>query len=165
MSSFNYAYKTPAATATGLIFFRKNERIHIVLAKRGDNVDAYPGMYCLPGGFLEVGRERLCEAMAREAREELNVYSDSDDWVLFHVQDTFADIDPRNEHTINSCFYLDIDEFAYGYERAIETLVAGDDIGDYLIVPLDTAIHMKLAFDHSIILQAFCAFATRPRLF
>lgn len=162
---FEYKWKMPAVTATGVIFFRKDDVTYVLLAKRGNDVDAYPGMYCLPGGFLNVGTEKVCEAMAREAREELNLQSNSDDWVLFHVQDTFADVDPRNEHTVNNCFYLNIDDFAYGAEHVISQLSAGDDIGDYKITTLAEALSMSLAFDHSRILQEFYLAGNRPRLF
>lgn len=138
----------PAVTATGIIFFTLNNKIHFVLAKRSDTVDMYPGEYCFPGGFLNVGEENTVETIRRECLEELNFRSNSDDWTLFHVQNTFADVDSRNVHTVNICYYNNLDFYAYGKEIQLKSFKPGDDIGDYAIVTIDELKSMDLAFDH-----------------
>ena len=152
---FTYNWKMPAVTATGIIFFYQDGKPYFVLAKRADTVDMYPGEYCFPGGFLNPGTETVVEAMRREAREELSIYSNPDDWTMFHVQDTFAAVDPRNEHTVNVCFYNNLSAYAYGVDKIIENLRAADDIGDYKIVPLEEMLIMQMAFDHKEIFYVF----------
>jgi ADP-ribose pyrophosphatase YjhB (NUDIX family) len=153
---FSYNWKMPAVTATGIIFFRENNELHFVIAKRSDDADIYPGEWCFIGGFLETGKEKSVNTIRREAREELNVHSNEDDWQLFHVQDTFADVDSRNEHTVNICYYLDLDRYAYGRNAVLKSLLAGDDISDFKIATYSELIKMTLAFDHSEIFYKFC---------
>lgn len=152
---YTYNWKMPAVTATGIIFFKEDNMMYFVLAKRNINNEIYPGEYCFPGGFLNVGEENVVETIRRESREELNIFSNADDWTLFHVQNTFKDVDSRNDHTVNVCYYNNLDSYAYGKNAIINNLKAGDDIGDYRIVSFTELKEMALAFDHKEIFYSF----------
>lgn len=50
-----------------------NGQNHVLLAKRSENEDVYPGLWCIPGGKLEATDSCLEEGLRREVREEIGV--------------------------------------------------------------------------------------------
>jgi 8-oxo-dGTP pyrophosphatase MutT (NUDIX family) len=59
-----------------VLFYPREDRLHLVLTRRTDKVDFHKGQISFPGGRLEAG-EGLEEAALREAQEELDVDPDS----------------------------------------------------------------------------------------
>lgn len=67
----------------GIIILRKDNK---VLLTRRYNTGYEDGKYTLPGGHVEKGEE-IKVAMAREAKEEIGVDIDPNDFVVTHVFD------------------------------------------------------------------------------
>lgn len=55
-----------------VLFYPREDRLHLVLTRRTDRVDFHKGQISFPGGRLETG-ESLEQAALREAHEELGV--------------------------------------------------------------------------------------------
>ncbi|WP_456366898.1 NUDIX domain-containing protein [Thermococcus sp.] len=108
----------------------------VVLIKRRN--EPFKGRYALPGGFVEYG-ETIEEALRREMKEETGL-----DVIPVKLVGVYSkpDRDPRG-HTVTVAF-LCIGE---GW------LKAGDDAKEVHVVPVEEALRMKLAFDHSEILR------------
>jgi len=108
----------------------------VVLVRR--RREPFKGQLAIPGGFVEYG-ESVGDAAVREAREETGL-----DVRLLSVVGVYSDPDrdPRG-HTVTVAF------LAFGTGE----LRAGDDAKDVVVVPIDEALKMELAFDHSRILR------------
>lgn len=65
-----YEYPRPMVTVDAAVFTVRNERLEILLIRRGN--DPYKGSWALPGGFLEMDEE-LETAATRELEEETGV--------------------------------------------------------------------------------------------
>ena len=59
-----------------VLFYPREDKIHLVLTRRTDKVDFHKGQISFPGGRMETG-EGLEQAALREAQEELEVDPDS----------------------------------------------------------------------------------------
>jgi 8-oxo-dGTP pyrophosphatase MutT (NUDIX family) len=59
-----------------VLFYPREDRIHLVLTRRTDKVDFHKGQISFPGGRMETG-EGLEQTALREAQEELEVDIDS----------------------------------------------------------------------------------------
>ncbi|WP_456367771.1 NUDIX domain-containing protein [Thermococcus sp.] len=108
----------------------------VVLIRRKN--EPFRDHYALPGGFVEYG-ETVEEALIREAREETGLNVRPIKLVGVYSR---PDRDPRG-HTITVAF-LCIGE---------GELKAGDDAKDVFVFPVDEALRLPLAFDHSEILK------------
>lgn len=64
--SYCYKYPHPAVTTDVVVFTIREERLQILLIRRGG--DPYRGMWALPGGFLDIDED--LEACARRELEE-----------------------------------------------------------------------------------------------
>ena len=65
-------YERPSVTADIIIFtIDEDDELNILLIKRGGF--PYKGFWAIPGGFLEVGKESIDEAAARELEEETGI--------------------------------------------------------------------------------------------
>lgn len=149
-----YTYKNPAvyATATVAILAYRQGHWYTFLGKRKPNSSAYPGMWALPGGFVDTFSERngvavkaetVYQAAVREVQEETGLIVTEPD---LHLVNVFSDpyVDPRG-HIINTAFYVVVSE------EAADTMQAADDLTEYKWVRADSA--PKLAFDHTEILR------------
>lgn len=143
---FSYKWKMPAVATTCIILIPFGyEGFKVLVGKRSDNSDAFPGAWAFPGGFLDVGEERVIDAASREVLEETGVKSSDSDWNLFYIDDLFREDDPRQDHVVNICYYGIFDE------RIYEELSAGDDLQELKWVDLDEVRSggFKLAFTHN----------------
>lgn len=154
-----YKYEMPAVTATvavlGAIRYAASsdpsERYAILLTQRSDDSDAEPGAWCLPGGFLDVGTERVHEAAARELKEELDLDVDATRLKLFYIDDVFADVDPRNKHVVNVCYSYELSNFI-NLNQTFDYQVS--EVQNAKWVRISEALLMKLAFNHKKIIEA-----------
>ncbi len=143
---FEYLFEMAANTATMVVVNRKTGQI--LLGKRKDDSEAYPGYWCLPGGYLEAGEERLIATASRELNEECNIDVPDDYWHIFYMDDKPGS-DPRYKQVANCCFYT------YVSEEQASKAKAGDDIQEIKWVNVWEAKQMDLAFAHNDIVQKF----------
>jgi ADP-ribose pyrophosphatase YjhB (NUDIX family) len=145
-------FDKPSATATVAIFRHGPTGFEVLLAKRSEKSDAYPGFWCLPGGFMNVKNaaknipgENLRATASRETLEETNLVVAPGHWRLVNEYSD-PDTDPRT-HVVN-----------LGYSAVLsyeETLVAksDDDVTELKWVLFEQAMSTKLAFNHNRILE------------
>ena len=129
-------YKCPGITADIIV-----EKDGMVLLIRRGN-DPFKGMYAIPGGFLEYGKERLEETAKRELQEETSLIVKLNDLELIGVYSN-PQRDPRG-HVVSHVYV------ARNYNGIVK---AGDDADRYQWFNLDSL--PQLAFDHNIILEDF----------
>ncbi len=121
---------------------------HVLLGKRKADAQVFPGMWCLPGGFLnpktvDIRGENVYDAAIRELREETALHVTHFDLRLVEVYSD-PDTDPRG-HVINTAFYTVISDFAVAQ--------AGDDLEEIEWVPILAALDRPLAFNHNDVLN------------
>lgn len=144
--TYNYKFPMAGNTATVVVFnYETNE---VLLGKRRDDSDAYPGRWCLPGGYLNVGTERLATVARRETKEEAGIDIREEQWNLFYVDDK-PGTDPRYLQVINLCYTAGVTDDQY---NAVE---AGDDLAEVKWTKLPDALNINLAFAHNEILKEF----------
>lgn len=135
-----YTYKYPMpAIAIDLLMVYQND---ILVIRRSDDSDAYPGMLALPGGFLNMD-ETVEEAAVRELREETGIELSDLDVSLVGVYSKI-DRDPR-QRTVG---------MAYAHVFPIRPSVkAGDDASECLWIEMQRVLkgEVILAFDHNAI--------------
>lgn len=144
--TFEYEFEMAANTATMVVINRKTGQI--LLGKRQDSSEAFPGAWCLPGGYLNAGEERLMTTASRELNEECNLDVPEDHWHLFYMDDKPGS-DPRYKQVANSCFYTFISD-----EEAAKA-EAGDDLQEVKWVNRWEADKTELAFAHNDIVREF----------
>lgn len=91
------------------IIFNKDK---VLLHKR----DGYK-YWILPGGRVEMG-ECTKESIKRELKEELNITEDA---YLNYIIESFKNIDNKNYHELNFCYYLEIDPKKYNLDKEVIT--------------------------------------------
>jgi ADP-ribose pyrophosphatase YjhB (NUDIX family) len=153
-----YEYKFPMAgvTATMVLYRRTRSwktlwcsvNIEVLLGKRGDNSDAYPGVWSLPGGYLNAGTEVMVEVASRETEEETTLVINKDRWNFFYNDDA-SGTDPRYVQVINLCYSVPVTNAEYKNAKA------DDDLSEVIWVPLKKALNYELAFAHNLILSEF----------
>ncbi|WP_062197266.1 NUDIX domain-containing protein [Massilibacterium senegalense] len=155
-------YDRPDGVACDLCIFtvttkaRKSRRetlpersLELLLIKRSDDAEAFPGHWALPGGFTE-REETIEEAVLRELKEETNVYRPAYFKQVRAVH--YPGRDPRG--WIPSVLF-----YALLKEEEAASLKAGDDAIDARFFPINEVFDLKLAFDHEILIQeALAAF-------
>lgn len=142
MSDFHvYKHPMPLAAATMCFVVEQGYDNYVLVVKRREDANTYPGMWCFPGGFLEVGRETLEECASREMEEETGLIIMSSVWQLLMVQSNPKD-DPRG-HMINAVYTTK----AYKFPE----VTAADDVCEYRWVDIKNIQEEDLAFNHSAI--------------
>lgn len=138
---FEYKYPKADNTSTVAPIYFSNMEMYILLGKRRDNVDTFPGQWCLPGGFLNIGTETTEQCAVRELKEETGIDYMVEDLVLYHVH-SGPNTDPRG-HVVNTCYvaYLSL-------TKALNA-VAGDDIAELKGFLVNDVTEMNLAFNHN----------------
>lgn len=103
-----YEYPHPAVTADCVVFGYDGKELKVLLIRRGQEKEAsataYVGEWALPGGFLEVDKDKtIAHTAARELKEETGLKLSVKD---FREVGTFSDInrDPR-ERVITVAHY------------------------------------------------------------
>lgn len=137
--------------AADVVLFSRNEDVlHVLLIRRSDDSDAFPGAWALPGGCVEPD-ETAQHAACREAGEETDV----------HVSSLMLDLvghydepgrDPRGR-VVSIAYRAMLD--------GLPTATAGDDAVEVRWMPYDEAVVSPLAFDHTTILFDAYHSATR----
>lgn len=159
MKKYTYDFPMCSATATVLVVKEQkdpNDKESVkyfgLFGQRWANAEVYPKYYCLPGGFMEVGREDIVTTAIRELGEEtfidLKSGNDFNELTLFHVSSN-PNTDNR-AHVVNVCFYV-------GFNHNPK-LIAGDDLADLCWIDLDSLytddstvqemLKKQFAFDH-----------------
>ncbi|NPC55278.1 NUDIX hydrolase [Caenimonas soli] len=137
-------FKRPLVTVDVLIFALLDEALKILLVRRPDEPgDPFPGRWALPGGFVDVAKDRsLQDCAVRKLREKTGVRTP-----YLEQLGSWGDAerDPRGWSATHAYFAL-ID----APQRA------GADTGaaDAQWIQVDEAARKRLAFDHSQILAA-----------
>jgi ADP-ribose pyrophosphatase YjhB (NUDIX family) len=94
------AKERPKAIPTVYLILLRNNKI---LMSRRFNTGFQDGNYSFPAGHLDSVDEPCKQAIAREAKEEINVEIDLEDLELVHVSHRMQ-IEPTNERRINLFF-------------------------------------------------------------
>lgn len=131
---FSYPYAKPSVTATVFAIYNGM----LVVGTRSKWVETFPGMKCVPGGFLEARTiidgevieegETVEQTAIREFEEECNVTLDGDQLILFHEHSNPL-TDPRC-HVVNLCYIVNLTK------EQVERLQPGDDLEALDLVPL-----------------------------
>lgn len=144
-----YSYSFPMAGLTAdCILLRKNpaDGFDILLIRRGG--EPFANFLALPGGFVEVDKETVKQAVIREILEETSVELKENQVDFFKFADRI-NRDPRGR-TITFVFA------ALLSEEQVDTVKAGDDASSFVWIKLnDYILDMKLAFDHEEIIESF----------
>jgi 8-oxo-dGTP diphosphatase len=118
-------------------------RAHVLVIRRSDDSDAYPGAWALPGGYVEVD-ESIDDAVRRELFEETGISAPT--LTRFGLFDAVGR-DPRGR--VISVAYVAI------MPTRVEP-IAGDDAAEARWVSMVDLLRDGLAFDHvEILLHAF----------
>jgi ADP-ribose pyrophosphatase YjhB (NUDIX family) len=134
----------------------------VLLIKRGDDVEAEPGKWALPGGFHDTNakkgeewrndKESALEAAKREVKEETGLDVDRIDGLNFQLVGVFegGGRDPRDKEdswTRSTVYMVHIPESEGDDVRGM------DDAQRAEWVPLSLVLQRKLAFDHHKIIE------------
>lgn len=139
-----YTYKYPMpAIAADLVMVYQND---ILLIRRSNDSDVYPGVLALPGGFMNID-ETIETAAVRELKEETGINLDELDLSLVGVY-SGVNRDPR-QRTVG---------VAFSHVFPIRPIaIAGDDAAECHWYPIDSIMNgeVELAFDHKYIIRDY----------
>ena len=143
------SFERPLVTVDVVIFAVQEEALKVLLVRRpSDAQDPFPGRWALPGGFVDVKRDRsLQDCAARKLMDKTGV---STPYLEQLGSWGDADRDPRGWSATHAYFAL--------IQTPQVTRAAG--AGQALEspwVPVDQALRKRLAFDHAQILAAAVA--------
>jgi len=147
-------YERPSVTTDIVIFtLDKDDDLNILLIKRGCH--PYKNHWAIPGGFLEVGKESLDDAAARELKEETNI-----DNVYLKQLYTFGEPNRDPRTTVVSVAYTAL------VPKESLNVKAGDDAEDAQLFKIKYDVNgiifcndsiniteNDLAFDHNEIIR------------
>jgi 8-oxo-dGTP diphosphatase len=139
-------FPRPLTTVDVVIFSALSDQLHVLLVKRpeGPN-EPFPGLWALPGGFVDVERDESLEACAqRKLREKTGVEAP-----YLEQLGSWGDAkrDPRGWSATHVYFAL----LPYG-EVHLQKGANATDVAWFSVT--DTGVKAKLAFDHKIILAS-----------
>lgn len=151
LSDYVGLFDKASNTSTMIVLRRDRGKIEVLLGKRGMTADAYPGYWCLPGGFMNVmvkrkklPGENALQTASRELLEETGLNVPPAAWQLTgQYSDPLTD--PR-DHVVNLAFMVCLDS------DQLKTQKAGDDISDLEWMDVSKAYQRNLAFNHNRIL-------------
>ena len=144
----NLTFERPLATVDVLIFSLLDTALKVLLVRRPDEpADPFPGRWALPGGFVDVTKDRTLQACAlRKLREKTGV---SAPYLEQLGSWGGATRDPRGWSATHAYFAL-----IHPTEAQAESAHGS---ADAQWVEVDEASRRRLAFDHSEILEAALA--------
>lgn len=132
-------YPRPMVTATVALF---DPQGRILIGRRSKSSNAFPGFWCLPGGFLNVDSETTLECAKRELLEETGLKDVT--LHLLHVS-SGPKTDPRG-HIVNVVYWGQCSA------EAGRLVAAGDDIEQLWWLWPEGALQEKIAFDHAVLI-------------
>jgi ADP-ribose pyrophosphatase YjhB (NUDIX family) len=132
-------------TSSIIPHYYADETCYVLIGKRKDTSKAYPGYWCLVGGFLNPRVETLEHTASRELQEETGIVARPDVMKLVTIQSE-PDRDPRG-HVIDTVWSVLL-------EGEVDAK-ASDDLADLQWLPIEEALVMQLAFDHEQSLYLF----------
>ena len=155
-----YYYKGANPTVDLIIINPHNQ---ILLIKRSDTSPACPGMWAIPGGFIDTdakkneywkeGLETPELAAIREVKEETNLKLDNPELKFIGIFEG-NNRDPRDNQESWSKSYAFIHVIPKDvYEEQKDKIIGLDDASSAEWKNIDDIKNMKLAFDHSLILN------------
>ncbi len=131
-------YERPSVTTDIVIFtIDEDDDLNILLIKRGGY--PYKDKWAIPGGFLEVGKESLDEAAARELKEETGV-----DGVFLNQLYTFGEPDRDPRTTVITVAYM-----ALVPKQALN-ITAGDDANDAKLFKISYDVNGLVLRSHGL---------------
>lgn len=133
----NKFFKKPSVTADVIVQRVQNQE-EILLIQRKNN--PYKGLWAIPGGFLDVNKETVKQAGARELEEETGLITRLESLNLIG-ESSNPERDERG-HIVS---------LIYTTNKYFGELKAGDDAADAKWHPLNNL--PKLAFDHEYIIK------------
>lgn len=142
----NLDFPRPLTTVDLVIFTVLQGALHVLLVQRPSTADeTYPGLWALPGGFVDVDRDQNLEACARR---KLKAKTSVDTPYLEQLGSWgSATRDPRGWSATHVYFALIPAEHV--------VLVKGANAADVAWFPVvGQGVKAKLAFDHAQILEA-----------
>jgi len=131
-----YAYRFPHPAVAATVVLKDRRRGAYLLIER--RTDPFAGCFAFPGGFLDVGRERIEQTAARELFEEARARVAPEDLTLVDVRSDPAR-DPR-DHVFDIGYYAEVE----GVEAA-----AGDEASGIRWATAAEIETLPLAFDHA----------------
>jgi 8-oxo-dGTP diphosphatase len=136
-----YAYRYPHPAVAATVVLKDRRRGAYLLIERRN--DPFSGRYAFPGGFLNVGCERIEQTAARELEEETGVRVDAKGLLLIDVRSDPAR-DPR-DHVFDIGYYAEVDaaDAAPLDETSAVRWASADEIET-----------LALAFDHADLWRA-----------
>lgn len=143
------AFERPLVTVDVVIFAVQDETLKVLLVRRpSDTQDPFPGRWALPGGFVDLKRDRsLHDCAVRKLKEKAGVLTP-----YLEQLGSWGDAerDPRGWSATHAYFVL---------IQAPEGTPATDPVQavESHWVPVDEALRKRLAFDHTQILAAAVA--------
>lgn len=136
-------FPRPLTTVDLAIFTVREQQLHVLLVQRSNTAgEPFPGLWALPGGFVDIGQDRDLEACARrKLRDKTAVTSP----YLEQLGSWGSrDRDPRGWSTTHAYFALIPDT---------ALVQAGANAADAAWYPIvGNGVKVKLAFDHGEIL-------------
>ncbi len=157
----NYYYKGANPTVDLIIINPNNE---VLLIKRSESSPACPGMWAIPGGFVDTnakqneswteGRENPEQAAIREVKEETNLELNNPNLSFIGCFEG-GGRDPRdnNESWSKSYAFLHfIDREVFESQK--DKIRGMDDADTATWISIEEAKKLTLAFDHNKILEA-----------
>ncbi len=157
-------YEGPNPTVDLVIL---NHESKILLIKRKSTAEACPSMWALPGGFIDSlkgenstikkfieGAETPEQAAKREVKEETNLFLDDNINILQVGIYEGNNRDPRDNEigwSKSYAFFYNIPENIFNEQK--ENIRGLDDAEDVDWKTIDEIKNMKLAFDHSKIIN------------
>lgn len=143
------SFERPLVTVDVVIFAVQEEALQVLLVRRpSDEQDPFPGRWALPGGFVDIHRDHsLQDCAVRKLKDKTGV---STPYLEQLGSWGGADRDPRGWSATHAYFAL-----IQAPEVASVTSEAQAVESDW--IPVDEALHKRLAFDHTQILAAAVA--------
>ena len=131
-------FERPSVTTDIVIFtLDKDDDLNILLIKRGCH--PYKNHWAIPGGFLDVGKESLDDAAARELKEETNI-----DNVYLKQLYTFGEPNRDPRTTVVSVAYTAL------VPKETLNLKAGDDAEDAQLFKIKYDVNGIIFYNDSI---------------